>query len=111
MVFPRCPDRGFLSMATRNWLSRLFARAPRPVGKILVAGSTVVAGSTDFAVARFNANGTLDTAFGGGDGIATVDVGGTDVANAVALGEDGTIAVAGTTTTAGNADVAVVRLT
>lgn len=43
-------------------------------GQILVGGS----GSADngIAAARVNANGTLDTPFGGGDGVATMDPGG-----------------------------------
>jgi len=38
-------------------------------GKILAAGSS----RSDFALARYNANGSLDTTFAGGDGITTVD--------------------------------------
>jgi uncharacterized delta-60 repeat protein len=38
-------------------------------GKYLVAGE----GNGDFAVARYNSDGTIDTGFGGGDGIATAD--------------------------------------
>ena len=44
-------------------------------GKILVAGSlTSAAGDADFALARYNADGTLDTTFGNG-GIVTTDFG------------------------------------
>ena len=69
-------------------------------GKLVVAGASVQNGNgTDLAVARYNANGTLDTGFGGGDGRVTTDfAGGDDHANAVALQADGKIVVAGLAT-------------
>ncbi len=50
-------------------------------GKILVAGRY----SVNLALVKYNANGTIDTTFGGGDGIATpgVNTGGSDPAMAV----------------------------
>jgi uncharacterized delta-60 repeat protein len=71
-------------------------------GKILVAG-VISSGflTSDFAVARYNADGTLDTAFGG-DGIVTTDFPnplGFDISrvlgHSVALQRDGKIVVAG----------------
>ncbi len=65
----------------------------------------------DFAIARYNKNGTLDTSFGG-DGRVTVDfVGGTDLATCVTFQGD-KILVAGFTTPDDGADyeVAIVRL-
>lgn len=55
-------------------------------GKIVVAGASKNASSNlDFAAARFNANGTLDTSFNL-DGLATISIGtSTDVANAVRI--------------------------
>ena len=50
----------------------------QPDGKIVVVGRNVNPGNPDFAVARLNANGTVDTTFGGGDGLATADFGGND---------------------------------
>ena len=47
-------------------------------GKIVVAGfCTGIDGADDMLVARFNANGTLDTSFGGGSGYVRLDVDGT----------------------------------
>ena len=43
-------------------------------GKIVVAGIASAAGNTKFALARYNANGTLDTTFGSG-GIVLTQVG------------------------------------
>jgi uncharacterized delta-60 repeat protein len=75
------------------------ALAFQPNGKIVVAGSAYMANnggriSSDFALTRYNANGTLDTTFGG-DGKVTTDLGGEDVVYAVALQPDGKIVVAG----------------
>ena len=68
----------------------------QPDGKILVAGTTGtdLTGS-DFAVARFNPNGTLDPNFGSG-GRVSIDFGENDEqGNAIALAPDGRIVVAG----------------
>ncbi|MBI3951783.1 MAG: hypothetical protein HY314_15145 [Acidobacteria bacterium] len=79
-----------------------YALALQPNGKIVVAGS-LVAGSAgarnDFALVRYNANGTLDTSFGGGDGIVTTDfVSGGDHAAALVIQPDGKLVVAGRST-------------
>lgn len=75
-------------------------------GKIVVAGSL----GGDFLVARYNANGTLDTTFSE-DGIAVTDFGGggTDSALAIAIQSDGRIVVAGNAGLANNARVGVAR--
>ena len=64
-------------------------------GKILLAGtSTLPGGNADFALARYNADGSLDTTFHG-DGKLTTDFGGTDTAQSVVVQSDGKIIVAG----------------
>jgi len=65
-------------------------------GKILVAGQSSNI-NVDFAVARFNSNGALDTGFGGnGGGKLTIDFfGSTDVAESVAVQPDGKIVLGG----------------
>ncbi len=65
-------------------------------GKIVVAGYSFnnVSGNDDFALVRYNANGTLDTSFDG-DGKLTTDFGGYDSAQSVAVQSDGKIVVAG----------------
>lgn len=86
-------------------------------GKIVVVGSTrsPTTNSADFAVARLNPDGTLDTTFGAGTGKVVIpfDVGGNeyDEATAVAIQTDGRIVVAGQAGSAGNGtSFAVVRL-
>jgi uncharacterized delta-60 repeat protein len=65
-------------------------------GKILVAGFAYDSnGNSDFALARYNANGSLDTSFSS-DGKVTTDFAGyTDFANSVIVQSDGKILVAG----------------
>ena len=70
------------------------AVAIQPDGKLVVAGRTNIAGNTVFALARYNANGGLDPAFGTA-GLVTTDFGSTDQAFAVALQGDGKIVTAG----------------
>jgi uncharacterized delta-60 repeat protein len=73
-------------------------------GKIVVAGSSTnySANGYDFAIARLNTNGTLDTTFGGhGTGKVTISfdlaVGGSndDKADSIAIQRDGRIVLAG----------------
>jgi uncharacterized delta-60 repeat protein len=67
-------------------------------GKIVVVGSTAPNFTgRDFAIARFNDGGTLDTSFSG-DGLLRMSLfGGNDRANAVAIQTNGRIVVAGET--------------
>jgi uncharacterized delta-60 repeat protein len=86
--------------------------AVQPDGKIVVAGMRSTS-TLDFAVARYNTDGSLDTTFGTGGQIVTdLSGGGSDWARAMALQADGKIVVAGDSTTAAspfNQDFAVVR--
>lgn len=73
-------------------------------------GKIVVAGTSDgnFALARYNANGTLDTSIGNNGRVVT-DFGGSNVAYTVAIQPDGKIVVAGYAFITANGDFAVVR--
>ena len=78
----------------------------QPDGRILMIGGS----SSDFVMARFNADGTPDATFGGGDGQVTTDIaGGLDAAFGAALLSDGRIIVVGSARVSGNDDFAVVR--
>ena len=63
-------------------------------GKIVVAGQTCSDTDCDFALARFNSNGTLDTTFSS-DGKVTTNIMGNDYGRAVAIQGNGKIVVAG----------------
>ena len=81
-------------------------------GKILVAGSSYNSTNNyDFALVRYNTNGSLDTTFSG-DGKLTTDIAtGTDQGQSVTLQTDGKILVAGRSinSTTNNNDFALVR--
>ena len=78
-------------------------------GKILVAGSSNKSGGHDFAVVRYNSDGTLDTSFSG-DGMLTTDFGSSyDIGQSVTLQSDGKILVAGWSDKGGSYDFALVR--
>ena len=65
--------------------------ALQPDGKIIAAGST----NSDFALARYNSDGSLDSNFGSGGRVTTDFFGKQDAGNALALQPDGKIVVAG----------------
>ncbi len=79
-------------------------------GKIVIAGSAIVANDVNFIVTRFNSNGTVDTSFGtNGSAITPVGAAGvSDTANAIeiqTINSEERIVVVGST----GSDFAVVR--
>jgi len=102
--FDGAPDPTFGDGGTRTTViggdDQLSAIAVQPDGKIVAAGwasdATDDARETiDFAVVRYDANGTLDPVFGQG-GVVTTDLGfGVDQVEALAIQPDGKIVVAG----------------
>ena len=78
-------------------------------GRIVVAGWSYIGSNYDFAVVRFNPNGTLDTSFSE-DGKVTTPIGpGDDLGCGMAIQSDGRIVVAGGSDSGSNCDFAVVR--
>ena len=77
-------------------------------GKIVVVGAKVSGVAGDFAIARYNADGSLDTSFDG-DGKLMTDFGGSERANAVAIQQGGRLVVAGSSGSFGDTDFAVAR--
>lgn len=75
-----------------------FALAVQPDGKILVAGTSITM-RNEFAVVRYNPDGSLDTGFNG-NGIVTtpIGLGSGAIAYAIALQSDGKIVLAGAST-------------
>ena len=87
---------------------RGFAVAIQTDGKIVVVGDagfdTPNGVGADFGLARYNADGTLDTTFGNGGKLTTDIAGGIDIAHNVIVSQgNGAILVSGAGTTAGDA--------
>ena len=83
-----------------------YSIAMQPDGKIVVAGHSDSGGSTKFAVARYNADGSLDSSFGG-DGTV---VGASGIGQSVIVQADGKILVAGRSSNGSNWDFGLLRL-
>ena len=77
-------------------------------GKIVVAGSAAMS-TEDFAVARLNANGTLDTTFNGSGKVTTAIGTGADQIKDIVIQEDGKIVAVGFSHNGTDLDIAVVR--
>lgn len=81
-----------------------FAVAVQLDGKVVAAGVSNYLGTNDFALARYNSDGSLDKSFNG-DGKKITSIGNYDAINAMALQADGKIVVAG----ASDSDFALAR--
>ncbi|HEX5880137.1 MAG TPA: delta-60 repeat domain-containing protein, partial [Actinomycetota bacterium] len=68
------------------------ALAVQADGKLVAAGVAPTATGSDFALARYNPNGTLDASFGAGGTVTTDLIGG---ANALVVQADGKLVAAG----------------
>jgi uncharacterized delta-60 repeat protein len=81
----------------------------QPNGKILAGGRSVLGVNTDFQLARYNRDRTLDTSFGEGGMVTTDFFGGRDGALAIALHSRGEIVLAGFAFTGVSRDFALAR--
>jgi uncharacterized delta-60 repeat protein len=104
---------GLVTTAFRDFNDIATAIALQPDDKIVVAGSSTsdpATGATDFALARYNPNGTLDTTFGG-DGRVITAFEGHAAALDIALQPDGKIVAVGQANnpSTGNRDFALAR--
>ena len=77
-------------------------------GKILVAGYSYNGSYPDFALVRYNSDGSLDNTFDS-DGIVTTTVGSSDFGHSVAIQSDGKILVAGDSYIGDNYDITLIR--
>lgn len=81
----------------------------QPDNKIVAVGVSHT-GDTDVALARYNPDGTLDNTFGGGDGIVTTSIGGSnDRGGYLAIQPDSKIVVLGTFDVGGHDEVFIAR--
>ena len=101
---------GIYSFSIQPSNDGLYAMALQSDGKILVAGYAHNGMNNDFAIVRFNTDGSLDTTFDS-DGIRLIDIaGGDDSAQGIAVQSDGKIVVGGVAAVVGNNDFAAIRL-
>jgi len=79
-------------------LEAVYAIRLQPDGRVVAAGfSRVGLGDANFALARYNADGSLDTGFGNCGTVITSFTNSDDVADAVVIQPDGKIVAAGST--------------
>lgn len=87
-----------------------FGVASQPNGKLVVVGSSENGASTDFAIVRYNSDGSLDNSFSG-DGKLMLDIaGGNDEARAVVILTNGMILISGFASVGNSIDFAIVLL-
>ncbi|TAL48966.1 MAG: hypothetical protein EPN89_06350, partial [Methylovulum sp.] len=77
-------------------------------GKILLGGWSNIGSSYDFALVRYNTDGSLDTSFGS-NGKVTTDFGDDERGHSVAVQADGKILLGGSGSGSSNNDFALVR--
>ena len=93
--------------SANDWAYGLTVQAD---GKYLVTGQSAVDGYADFALVRYNSNGSLDTSFNGNGKVTTAIGPYTDVSHSVAVNADGKILVGGFSSQPSTfADFSVVR--
>ncbi len=78
--------------------------------RIVIAGTASNGSNNDFLVMRLDTNGSPDITFNAG-GFLTLDRGGRDIGNAVAVQANGLIVAVGASSNGSNSDLMVVRLT
>jgi uncharacterized delta-60 repeat protein len=86
-----------------------YALALQPDGKLVVAGRSNSGSNDDFALARYNPNGSLDTSFNGTGKVTTTIGSADDAAHALAVQPDGKLVAAGDTRINGQLVVALAR--
>jgi uncharacterized delta-60 repeat protein len=87
-------------------LNTAYAVVVQPDLKVVLAGTA----GGDFALLRLNADGSPDESFGASGAVVT-DMGNTDTIYGLALQEDGSLVVAGSSTSALSSDFALARYT
>jgi uncharacterized delta-60 repeat protein len=86
-----------------------YSMAIQADGKIVLGGSAYSASSTDFALVRYNTNGTLDTSFDSDGKVTTAVSGSTEEIYGLAIQTDGKIVAAGYANNGTGANFAVNR--
>jgi uncharacterized delta-60 repeat protein len=103
-------DDGKVTTSFAGYFDEALSVVVQPDGKIVAAGLTLASGAdNDFALARYNRDGSLDDGFGVAGKVTTDFAGAGDVARSVALQPDGKIVVAGYAAINGAQDFALAR--
>ena len=90
-------------------IDKIYQILLQPDGKIIATGYAETSGTFDFALARFNSDGTLDNTFNGDGKLTTAFGNDKDKSYTMALQPDGKIIAAGSTWTNLNFDFAMAR--
>ncbi len=108
---PTFGTNGLVTTSFGSGNKYVHAIAIQPDGKIVVAGEAYINAvqAEDFAVARYNTNGTIDASFGAGGLVLTDMAQNSDAIKAIAIQPDGKIIVAGHAHNGSNYDFAVAR--
>jgi uncharacterized delta-60 repeat protein len=85
-----------------------YSLAIQPDGKILLGGYCYDGSNSDFCIARFNSNGTLDTTFGS-SGIVIQNIGSSNEGYSLAIQPDGKILLGGSCYDGSNNDFCIAR--
>ncbi|MBY4677661.1 DUF4347 domain-containing protein [Marinobacterium arenosum] len=105
-------DFGSNGKLTTNFASyddKGYSIAVQDDGKILVAGSADNSSNKDFALVRYDSNGSLDTDFGSNGKVTTDIASDDDIGYSVTVQPDGKILLAGSAKNGSNDDFALVR--
>ena len=100
---------GMATTAFGPGLDIAYTVALQPDGKIVTGGYGSTGSKVDFALARFNTNGSLDSSFGTGGKVTTAVGSDSDIGRAIALQPDGKIVAAGYSAVVGGENFALVR--
>ena len=100
---------GFAEEAVGSSSATPNAAVLQPDGKILVSGFGFTGANVDFAVARFNTDGSLDTTFSGDGKLTTDFLGNSDLGKNIAVQADGKIVVVGDADNGVDVDIAIAR--
>ena len=102
---------GVVTTAMGSGDSQAYGVAVMPDGRIAVGGTATNGANTDFAVACYLSDGSLDTSFGSGGKVLTDFNSTNDEARGLALQSNGQIILAGKSNTGPNSTVALARYT
>ena len=112
MLDPSFNGTGKVTTPIGSGIDQGYSVAIQSDGKIVLAGFALLPGSdNDFAVVRYNSNGSLDSSFNG-TGKVTTPIGNADASDsgrAVAIQSDGKIVMTGNSGSGSDRDFAVVR--